>query len=130
MATLQRLHAKIQTLERQAEALRSDAVGKVRKLMHQLGVTLEQLAGDPQKAGPRSARKTRKNTGKAKYRDPSSGKTWTGHGRAPDWIKSASDRSAFLIDPASEAASSPKAKAAAPAKRKTAAKTRRAAKRA
>ncbi|WP_425273161.1 H-NS family nucleoid-associated regulatory protein [Paraburkholderia steynii] len=39
----------------------------------------------------------------AKYRDPKSGVTWTGHGRAPAWIASAKDRSKFLIDGVLEA---------------------------
>jgi len=32
-----------------------------------------------------------------KYRDPVSGVTWTGRGRAPLWIRDAEDRDAFLI---------------------------------
>ncbi|MFM0260580.1 H-NS family nucleoid-associated regulatory protein, partial [Paraburkholderia sediminicola] len=33
-----------------------------------------------------------------KYRDPKSGATWTGHGRAPQWIASAKNRDKFLVD--------------------------------
>lgn len=33
----------------------------------------------------------------AKYRDPVSGKTWSGKGRAPKWINGG-DRSAFVIE--------------------------------
>lgn len=36
--------------------------------------------------------------GGAKYADPKTGATWTGHGRAPVWIANAKDRSRFLID--------------------------------
>ncbi|KWA84203.1 hypothetical protein WL29_22850 [Burkholderia ubonensis] len=32
-----------------------------------------------------------------KYRDPESGATWTGRGRAPAWIAEAADRDQFLI---------------------------------
>ncbi|WP_175684245.1 H-NS histone family protein [Burkholderia cenocepacia] len=32
----------------------------------------------------------------AKYRDPSSGKEWSGRGREPEWLKG-QDRAAFLI---------------------------------
>lgn len=32
-----------------------------------------------------------------RYRDPKSGATWTGHGRAPSWIANAKDHSKFLV---------------------------------
>jgi DNA-binding protein H-NS len=44
--------------------------------------------------------------GVAKYRDPASGKTWTGRGKPPLWIAGAKDRQAFLIDGGSSAAPS------------------------
>ena len=44
--------------------------------------------------------------GVAKYRDPASGKTWTGRGKPPLWIQGAKDRSAFLIGGASAPAGS------------------------
>lgn len=33
----------------------------------------------------------------AKYRDPQSGATWSGRGRAPNWIKDAKNRDRFLV---------------------------------
>jgi DNA-binding protein H-NS len=33
----------------------------------------------------------------AKYRNPETGETWTGRGRAPAWIKDARNRDKFLI---------------------------------
>jgi DNA-binding protein H-NS len=33
----------------------------------------------------------------AKYRDPKTGATWSGRGRAPAWIKDAKNRNRFLI---------------------------------
>nr|WP_321968421.1 H-NS histone family protein [Burkholderia cepacia] len=33
----------------------------------------------------------------AKYRDPKTGATWSGRGRAPAWIKDAKNRDRFLI---------------------------------
>lgn len=39
------------------------------------------------------------------YRDPKSGATWSGRGRAPLWIAGAKDRSKFLIDGVQAAAS-------------------------
>lgn len=41
---------------------------------------------------------TRKGPQPALYRDPISGLTWSGFGRAPGWIATAKDRSAFLIE--------------------------------
>jgi DNA-binding protein H-NS len=40
----------------------------------------------------------RLGAGVARYRDPVSGKTWSGFGKAPYWIAGARDRTAFLID--------------------------------
>jgi DNA-binding protein H-NS len=45
----------------------------------------------------RARRQTPKSLSPAKYRDPTSGATWSGRGRAPDWIKSAKSRKRFLI---------------------------------
>jgi DNA-binding protein H-NS len=36
----------------------------------------------------------------AKYRDPKSGATWSGRGKAPAWLANARDRTRFLIDAA------------------------------
>ena len=47
-----------------------------------------------------SSKGTKKSSGRsrvaAKYRDPSSGQTWSGRGKAPKWID-AQERSKFLI---------------------------------
>jgi DNA-binding protein H-NS len=122
MTTVQSIESKIASLQRQAQALRGNAVQKVRKLMAQLGVKLDDLMGRPVKA-QRSGRVAKKTVGKAKYRDPATGKTWTGHGRAPDWIKNAADRGAYLIGAnGSSAAAKPakrgRARKAVAAKRK------------
>jgi DNA-binding protein H-NS len=52
----------------------------------------------------------------AKYQDPKTGATWTGHGRAPGWIASAKDRTKFLTDATGATASKPKVSAKAPSK--------------
>ncbi|MCA7888983.1 H-NS histone family protein [Burkholderia contaminans] len=64
----------------------------------------------------------RKGPQPALYRDPKSGATWSGRGRAPAWLASAKDRSKFLIAGESEAATASKAKPVKPAAKKTAAK--------
>ena len=48
------------------------------------GYTLAEVVGDP---APKGKGKTGRSKGTAKYRDPASGKTWTGKGRQPDWVK-------------------------------------------
>ena len=45
---------------------------------------------------PSAAGKTSGKTVAPKYRDPETGKTWTGRGVAPKWI-AGKDREAFLI---------------------------------
>lgn len=47
------------------------------------GFTLDELLGAAPKAG--------KAKTPAKYRDPETGKTWSGRGRRPAWIKDAGD---------------------------------------
>jgi DNA-binding protein H-NS len=120
MATLQNIQAKIAKLQSQAEAIAkqqsSTVLKKIRALMDKHGVTTADI--DSYVGGKRRGRKaTASTTGKqsaggAKYHDPESGATWTGHGRAPAWIANAKDRSKFLISDVS-------AKAAAPAKKAT-----------
>jgi DNA-binding protein H-NS len=61
---------------------------------------------------PGAASEAEKTVSEAKYRDPKTGATWTGHGRAPAWIASAKDRSKYLVTAG--------ASASAPAARKTA----------
>ncbi|BCQ28134.1 hypothetical protein NK8_63230 (plasmid) [Caballeronia sp. NK8] len=60
-----------------------------------------------------------------KYRDPQSGATWSGRGKAPAWLASAADRTAYLIEASGGAASSASTKPAgkkATAKKATAKK--------
>ncbi|QGZ64783.1 H-NS histone family protein [Paraburkholderia acidisoli] len=120
MATLESIQAKIAKLQAQAEALavtKSSAVlEKIRDLMHKHGVTLgdiESHAGKRRGRKPGSAAAAKSTGAVAKYRDPKSGATWSGHGRAPGWIASAKDRSKFLVDGG--------VKSAAPAKKASAA---------
>ncbi|BBU30373.1 hypothetical protein BTHE68_41070 [Burkholderia sp. THE68] len=54
----------------------------------------------------------KKKTGKyprgpqpAKFRDPKSGATWSGRGKAPAWLAAAKDRTKFLIDGAADGTS-------------------------
>ncbi|NPT58249.1 H-NS histone family protein [Paraburkholderia sp. 5N] len=57
-------------------------------------------------AGAPAHKGQRKGPQLAKYRDPKSGATWSGRGRAPAWLAGAKDRTQFLIDGASAVADS------------------------
>jgi DNA-binding protein H-NS len=56
--------------------------------------------GGGKKRGPKPGVKAAlaKTASAARYRDPKSGATWTGHGRAPSWIASAKDRTKYLVE--------------------------------
>ena len=95
MSTLQELLKQREALTVQIEQARqreiADAVAKVRALIAEYQLT-------PQDVFP-TGRKARASSGAKvapKYRDPSTGQTWTGRGKAPKWIDG-KDRTKFLI---------------------------------
>ncbi len=69
----------------------SQAVSQVRAMVAEFGLTAQDVfpTGKARAAG--SGAKVA-----AKYRDPATGKTWTGRGKAPKWIDG-KDRAKFLI---------------------------------
>lgn len=101
MQTLEALKAKIAQLTKKAQAMESKSLQRVLQLMQKLGVTVEDLIRQ-RGSKPRTKKSS---VGRPKYRDPATGRTWTGHGRAPDWIKSAANREPFLIGKDSATAS-------------------------
>ena len=138
--TVNEIKKQIAALEAKAARLAEEetkaSVGKVRALMNQLGVTLEHLSSTAARKGAAIKRaivggkpKTAQRAGKGviKYRDPATGATWTGFGRAPGWIAGAADRDAFLVSKGAERApktdtSAPRAKKRVAAKKATAKK--------
>lgn len=98
MATYKELLKQQEALALQIEEARkreiADAVDKVRALVNDYGLT----ADDVFPSGRRTATKSARSGGKVapKYRDPSTGQTWTGRGKAPKWIEG-QDRDRFLI---------------------------------
>lgn len=106
MATLESLQAKIKRLEQQAEVLiakqSSGVIEKIRGLMARHGITTADIdahAGGTQRAKHAAAKTAAKPAmSVAKYRDPKSGATWSGHGRAPQWIAAAKNRDKYLVD--------------------------------
>ena len=71
----------------------SAAVAKVRELVAEFGLTVQDVF--PGRAGKGGASKAVSKVA-AKYRDPATGQTWTGRGKAPKWIEGR-DRSLFVI---------------------------------
>jgi len=96
MSTLAELIKQRDAVEAQIEAARkaeiSDAVAKIKSLVAEHGLTAQDIFG-----GGKSVYKSGTRASVApKYRDPASGATWTGRGKAPKWI-AGNDRSAFAI---------------------------------
>ncbi|MFN3731969.1 H-NS family nucleoid-associated regulatory protein [Comamonas testosteroni] len=95
MSTLsyKELLAQREALELQIAAARksevSDAVQKIRSMVQAFGLT-------PQDVFPSAKQKREVNPVTPKYRDAATGKTWTGRGKPPRWIKD-QDRSKFEI---------------------------------
>lgn len=71
----------------------SAAVTQVRQLVAEYGLTVQDVF--PGRAGRVAGHKPASKVA-AKYRDPATGQTWTGRGKAPKWIDG-KDRGQFLI---------------------------------
>lgn len=92
MATLQELMAQREALERQIEQTkkheRGEAIEKVRALMAEYGLTVADL-GSRSTAAKTKKSKSRGNKVAAKYRNTSTGESWSGRGLQPRWLKAA-----------------------------------------
>lgn len=80
-------------IEETRKAEQSGAIAEARALIAEFGLTSEDVFGGSKKVRTSATRGTKVE---AKYRDPATGATWTGRGRAPVWIAD-KDRSAFAI---------------------------------
>ena len=100
MESIQELLAQKAALEKKiADAqrgARADAIAKVKALMSEYGLTAADLAGRSPAGSKASAAAGKKVA--AKYRDPSSGQTWTGRGLKPKWLQSAISSGKALED--------------------------------
>ncbi|WP_028215402.1 H-NS histone family protein [Paraburkholderia mimosarum] len=96
MATYRELKAQLAKLENEAAAVRQqeyDAVlTDIRAKVVEFGYTERDIFGS-RRGRPRLSHAV----SAAKYRDPASGATWSGRGRAPNWIRDARNRDRFLI---------------------------------
>lgn len=95
MSSYKELLKQRENLEKQINEARqsemANAIAKVRAMIDEYALT-------PQEVFPASrARSAASGTKVApKYRDPATGQTWTGRGKAPKWIQN-QDRAAFVI---------------------------------
>jgi DNA-binding protein H-NS len=95
MASYQELLQQREQLDRQikeaADREKAEGITKVKALIEQYGLSASDVfskrAGAPRQGGGKVA---------PKYKDPATGETWTGRGKAPKWIDGR-DRNQFLI---------------------------------
>ena len=84
MATIAELKAQKEAIEKQIqEAMkgeRKSAIAKVHSIIAEYELTSDEVFG--KKRGGKS-----KGAVAAKYKDPATGATWTGRGRAPKWLE-------------------------------------------
>jgi DNA-binding protein H-NS len=121
MATLLQLQKQMSQLQSELERVRraeaQTVIAHMQKDIATYGITAADLGFSPASSSTSSstpaapaAKKTRgpglkqaatasakKTPGIAKFRDPKSGKTWTGQGKPPGWIAGKKDRTPFLI---------------------------------
>ncbi|SAK86536.1 histone family protein nucleoid-structuring protein H-NS [Caballeronia fortuita] len=105
MTTLSNIEERIRKLQARADAIQKKqaiaAVAKIHSLMKEHGLTIDDLISRGRVgAGKDSANAALAATGK--YRDPKTGATWSGRGRAPAWIANAKNRARFLVSEAVE----------------------------
>ena len=99
MTTLKDLLSQIESLQSQVAEVRQkevgEAIAKVRSIIDEYQLSPSDIFPNT-RASRTSA--SRKASGKvaAKYRDPLTGKTWTGRGLAPKWL-AGKNKEDFLI---------------------------------
>lgn len=132
MTTYADVKKQIAQLEKKAADLRkvevAKAVADIREQMAQYELTVEDIAPIKSSAmGKAATRSPKVKVSKpAKYMDPKTGKTWTGHGKAPAWIAVATKkgrRDDFLIEKVNQAKGAKPVESAAPKAPVTASKS-------
>lgn len=96
MTTLAQLQAQKAALEAQIEAAQkaqvAEGISKAKVIIAEYSLTKEDVFGGEQ----RGRKATSGSKVAPKYKDPISGATWTGRGKAPKWIDG-KDRAQFAI---------------------------------
>ena len=97
MSTYKELLEKKAALDAEIEAARKEEIGAavsmVRELIAEFDLTERDIFGGSRSSA--SSLKVKKPVA-AKYRNPATGETWTGRGKAPKWIDG-QERSQYLI---------------------------------
>ena len=109
--SLAKIKQQIAALEKKAQEIQKaenlKVIDRIKAMISKHGLSASDLgfadAGGPKSVSQSQRYVKRRSAGKATsgvpmYRDPESGKTWTGRGKPPGWIAGATDRSSFLID--------------------------------
>lgn len=141
-ATYQLIQKQIAKLESQAALLRQremvGVIAQIQKLMAEYGISTDHLKEKKSRMSSRATKTTKATKvieakaktvtkGSAKYRDPESGKTWSGKGKAPQWIVGAikdGSKDRFLLAAPTGGNKATNAATDATSTRKTRAKTR------
>lgn len=96
MSSYKELLAQREQLEQQIAQAKSvelkEAVASVRRIVSEYELTAEDIFGGKKSVGARIGSKV-----EPKYKDPATGQTWTGRGKAPLWIAGVEDRSKYAI---------------------------------
>lgn len=92
MATYKQLLAQKEAAEAQLAEMRTSEIAsvveRIRALLDEYGLSAEDIVGKRRRGRPAGsgAPKVAKEPLPQKYRDPKTGKTWSGRGRAPSWL--------------------------------------------
>lgn len=99
MATYKELIAQQRALEAQLEEARAAEVAgvidQIRGLMAGYGLSVDDITPKRGRGRPLGTTQAAKTPLPPKYRDPKTGKTWSGRGRTPAWLGKRPER--FLI---------------------------------
>lgn len=96
MPTYQEYQEQIAKLQTLAEQARQDEMVEARRKVRELMDAHKLSPSDFAESNEKKKQTEKKGTVQAKYRDPDSGATWTGRGRAPRWLNRR-DKDEFLI---------------------------------
>lgn len=95
MATYKQLTAQLEKLHKEVALAREkeieQAIADIKQKITEYGITAEELG-----FSTRRATVARKTPLPPKYRNPKTGETWSGRGRAPAWL-AGKNRERFLI---------------------------------
>jgi DNA-binding protein H-NS len=95
MSTYKQIQAQIEKLQAEAEEVRKNelasAINQIKAMMSEFGITVADLGLSGKKKTVRTC-----TTPVAKYRNPATGDTWSGRGKAPKWFDP-NARDQFLI---------------------------------